>query len=91
MNGINLTIYLVDNILSGSVCMFHVVHLDFNTLITIGCQPVESPCIDNLAESCIFPIWQEKSFGISYCIVDCLLVSGSGGKLNKLIETLLFV
>ena len=57
MNGINLTIYLVDDVVSGPVCAFQLVYLDSNTLITIGCQPVKSPSVDNLAESCVFPIW----------------------------------
>ena len=60
MNGINLTIYLVDDVVSGPIYTFQVVYLDSNTLITIGCQPAESPSIDNLAESCVYPIWQEK-------------------------------
>ena len=60
-------------------------------LITIGCQPVKGPSVDNLAELCIFTICRKKSFGISHCIVDCLLVSSSGGKLNRSIEMLLFV
>ena len=91
MDSINFTIYLLDDVVSGPVCMLQVVYLDSNTLITAGCQPVESPGIDNLAESCVFPSGRKKSFGISHCIADCLLASGSGGKLNKLIETLLFV
>ena len=38
-----------------------------------------------------FPSGRKKSFDILHCIADCILASGSGGKLNKLIETLLFV
>ena len=38
-----------------------------------------------------FLFGMKKSFGISWDIVDCLLMPGSGGRLNKSIETLLFV
>ena len=91
MDSIDLTVYLVNDIVSGPVCMFQAIYLDSNTLITIGCQPVKSPSVDNLVQLCIIPIWQEISFGISHCIVDCLLVSGGGGRLNRSIEMLLFV
>ena len=57
MDSIDLTIYLVDDIVSGPICMLQVVYFDSNTLITIGYQPVESPSVDNLAELCIITIW----------------------------------
>ena len=64
MDSIDLTIYLVDDIVSGPVCMLQVVYLNSNTLITIGCQPDESQLLTILL-SCVFlPPGRKKSFGI---------------------------
>ena len=73
MGSIDLTIYLVDDIVSGPVCMLHIIYLDSNTLITIGCQPVKSLSIDNLAELCILAIWYEKV--VQYFTQHCGLSS----------------
>ena len=71
--------------------MLQVAYFDSNTFITIWCQSAEGPGVDNLAQSRVFPVRQEKSLGNLQNIVLCLLASGSGGRLNKSIETLLFV
>ena len=57
MDSIDLTIYLVDDIVSGPICTLQVVYLDSNTLITIWRKPVQSLSVDTLAELCIFTIW----------------------------------
>ena len=46
----------------------------------------------NLTQSGVFPIGHEKViWNLSLNIVVCLLASGSGSRLNRSIETLLFV
>ena len=91
MNSVNITVYLFDDVVSGAIGTFQIVYFYSNTLITIGCQPIECPCVDNFTQLGILSIRYEESFGISHIIVECFLMSGSGGKLNKSIEMLLFV
>ena len=71
--------------------MLQVAYFDSNTFITIWCQSAEGPGVDNLLSLEIFPSGRKKSLGNLQNIVICLLASGSGGRLNKSIETLLFV
>ena len=47
--------------------------------------------LTTLLNCVFFPSGRKKSLGISHILVECFLMSGSGGKLNKSIETLLFV
>ena len=56
--------------------------MDSTPSLPLGVNLLNVPSIYDLAELCVFfPSGRKKSLGISHCIVDCLLVSGSGGKL----------
>ena len=61
MNGIYLTIYLIDHIVFCSVGALQVTYFDSNIFITIWCQSAEGPGVDNLAQSEFFPIRQKKT------------------------------
>ena len=91
MNHIYMAIYLIYHIILSAIGVLHKTYFDPNTFITIWCYSAKSPGVDNLTQSGDFPIRQKKLFGISQNIVVCLLASGSGGRLNRSIETLLFV
>ena len=88
MDSIDLTIYLVDDIVSGSVCMLQIIWTPTPSLpLGVNLSKVQ---VLTILLSCVFlPSGRKKSFGISHCIVDCLLVSSSGGRLNRSIEMLL--
>ena len=63
MNGIYLTIYLIDHIVFCSVGALQVTYFDSNIFITIWCQSAEGPGVDNLAQSEFFPSGRKKLTG----------------------------
>ena len=66
MNSINVTNYLIDDVVSGAVGMFQIVQFHSNTLITIGCQPVKCPCVDNFTQLGVLSIRYEEIIWYSH-------------------------
>ena len=90
MYHIDMAIYLIHNVVFCTISMPQVWYFYTNTFITIWCQSAKGPSVDYLTQPGIFPIWQEKSFEISQNIDVWLFWPGSGGRLNRSIETLVF-
>ena len=67
--------------------LFQLKHLHYHLVLV--CQKSQVLMIWLSLE--LFLSGRKTLFGMSQNIVNCLLVSGSGGRLNKSIETLLFV
>ena len=91
MNSVDVTIYLINDIVSGAVGAFQIVYFTPTPSLPLDVNLSNVHVLSTLLSWVLFLSGMKKSFGISHIIVECFLVSGSGGKLSKSIETLLFV